>query len=137
MRFMNLRILLSIVFAILIGTARNLAPGAIAMTLPLEVDLAAFDTMEDAVLVDCRTPEERLEAAIADQAFVPMDEASARIEDFKSWEDQGTVVIYCRSGRRSLNLTIALREAGVENVCSLAGGIQGWISEGREVQSGS
>ena len=107
------------------------------MTLPLEIDLAAFDTMEDAVLEDCRTPEERLEAAIADQAFVPMDEASARIEDFKSWEDQGTVVIYCRSGRRSLNLTIALREAGVENVCSLAGGIQGWISEGREVQSGS
>ena len=77
---MNLRILLSIVFAILVGTARFLAPGAIAMTLPLEIDLAAFDTMKDAVLVDCRTPEERLEAAIADQAFVPMDEASARIE---------------------------------------------------------
>jgi len=127
---MNLRILLSNVFAILVGTARFIAPGAIAMTLPLEIDLAAFDTMEDAVLVDCRSPEERLEAAIA-------DEASARIEDFKSWEDQGTVVIYCRSGRRSLNLTIALREAGVENVCSLAGGIQGWISEGREVRSGS
>ena len=107
------------------------------MTLPLEIDLIAFDTMEDAVLVDCRTPEERLEAAIADQAFVPMDEASGRIEDFKSWEDQGTVVIYCRSGRRSLNLTVALREAGVENVCSLAGGIQRWISEGREVHSGS
>ena len=53
------------------------------MNLPPEIDLAAFDTMEDAVLVDCRTPEERLEAAIADQAFVPMDEASARIEDFK------------------------------------------------------
>ncbi|MEO1371970.1 MAG: rhodanese-like domain-containing protein [Planctomycetota bacterium] len=103
------------------------------MTLPLEIDLAAFDTIENAMLVDCRTPEERLEAAIPDQAFVPMDEASARIEDFKSWEDQGTVVIYCRSGRRSLNLTVALREAGVENVCSLAGGIQAWISEGREV----
>ena len=49
------------------------------MTLPLEIDLIAFDTMEDAVLVDCRTPEERLEAAIADQAFVPMDEALSLI----------------------------------------------------------
>jgi rhodanese-related sulfurtransferase len=107
------------------------------MTLPLEIDLSTLDTMNDVVLVDCRTPEERAEAAITDQAFVPMDEASARIEDFKNWEEQGTVVIYCRSGRRSLNLTVALREAGVEQVCSLAGGIQGWISEGREVHSGS
>ncbi len=106
------------------------------MTLPLEIDLSALDTMKNVVLVDCRTPEERVEAAIADQAFVPMDEASARIEDFKNWEEQGTVVIYCRSGRRSLNLAVALREAGVEQVCSLAGGIQGWINEGREVHPG-
>ena len=107
------------------------------MTLPLEIDLAAFDTMEDAVLVDCRTPKNDLKRQSRTKLLCLWTKPAARIEDFKSWEDQGTVVIYCRSGRRSLNLTIALREAGVENVCSLAGGIQGWISEGREVQSGS
>ena len=107
------------------------------MTMPLEIDLPTYDAMSDTILVDCRTPEERADAAISDHAFVPMDEASARIEDFRTWEEKATVVIYCRSGRRSFNLTVALREAGVENVCSLAGGIQGWMSDGREVHPGS
>ena len=57
------------------------------MTLPLEIDLAAFDTMKDAVLVDCRTPEERLEAAIADKLLCLWTKpAKNRIEDFKSWK---------------------------------------------------
>ena len=44
------------------------------------------------------------------------------IEDFKQEE----VIVYCRSGRRSLNAAMILEQLGFSNVYNLEGGMLDW-----------
>jgi len=75
-------------------------------------------------LVDCREPWEfdlvRLEGA----ELVPMNETPKRLESFR--EEQAPQVVYCHHGVRSLQVVSWLRHQGVDDVRSLAGGIDRW-----------
>ena len=42
-----------------------------------------------------------------------------------------TVLVYCKSGRRSLLAAKTLRELGVEHPISMAGGISAWTAAGK------
>lgn len=53
-----------------------------------------------------------------------MNETPERIGDYRSGE--GLCVVYCHHGVRSLNVAAWLRQQGLDNVRSLAGGIDGW-----------
>ena len=44
------------------------------------------------------------------------------------------VVIYCRSGNRSVFAADTLQEMGYANVASMAGGIGAWVDAGGEVE---
>ena len=77
------------------------------------------------VLLDCRTDAERGIATIADSVHVPMNLLMARLPELRAHE--GTpIVVYCHHGARSLQVTATLREAGFDEVHSLAGGIHLW-----------
>lgn len=43
------------------------------------------------------------------------------------------VVIYCASGNRSALAADTMQQMGYANVCSLAGGIRGWVEAGGDV----
>ncbi len=43
------------------------------------------------------------------------------------------VVIYCASGNRSALAADTMQQMGYTNVCSLAGGIRGWVEAGGDV----
>lgn len=77
------------------------------------------------LLVDCRTAPERQVGSIAGSLFVPMDDLSQHVESLRDYEDR-LVVVYCRSGRRSLDVAAALRGHGFTDVRSMAGGIIRW-----------
>lgn len=80
---------------------------------------------EPIVLLDCRTDAERGIATIADSVHVPMNLLMARLPELRVHE--GTpIVVYCHHGARSLQVTATLREAGFDDVHSLAGGIHLW-----------
>lgn len=80
---------------------------------------------EALVLIDCRTASERELATIDGSIHVPMHELAERIDALRAHET-APVVVHCHHGSRSLQVTAALRQAGFDDVRSLAGGIHLW-----------
>ena len=75
-------------------------------------------------LVDCRKPFEYELVRLSDSELVPMNQTPEHLDDYRACEVPQ--VVYCHHGMRSLQVVRWLREQGVENVKSLAGGIDYW-----------
>lgn len=91
----------------------------------------AIELIEDgAFLLDVRTPEEYQEAHIPGSVLIPLDTLASRANELPQDE---TIVIYCRSGNRSLQAVNLLEEAGFDQVHSMDQGINYWIAQGYEV----
>ncbi len=86
------------------------------------------DAGERIVLVDCRTEAERQLASITGSIHAPMQALSQHLQGLRE-HDADPVVVYCHHGARSLKVTEALRQAGFEDVRSLAGGIHLWSTD--------
>ncbi len=80
---------------------------------------------ESIILIDCRTTAERELASITGSIHVPMQSLSVHLDALREHETS-PVVVYCHQGGRSLKVTAALRQAGFDDVRSLAGGIHLW-----------
>jgi rhodanese-related sulfurtransferase len=83
----------------------------------------------EALLVDCRTPEEHATAKIAGSLLIPLAELEQRFEEIQeALEDapDRPVVVYCHHGMRSLRATTFLQAKGIPQALSLAGGIDLW-----------
>jgi rhodanese-related sulfurtransferase len=87
-----------------------------------------LDQRHDMLLLDCRTPAEHALAHIRGAMLVPMDEIATRLESLREHEER-MIVVYCHHGRRSMNVTMAMRRYGFPNVKSMSGGIHQWSSE--------
>lgn len=83
--------------------------------------------LTDYILLDVRTDEEYNEGHIDGAILIPDYEISARVEDELPDKD-ATILIYCRSGRRSANVANELTELGYTNVYDF-GGIIDWEYE--------
>jgi rhodanese-related sulfurtransferase len=83
------------------------------------------DAGEPIVLLDCRTAAEREIATIPGAVHVPMHLLDAMLPDLRAHEGL-PIVVHCHHGARSLQVTAALREAGFDDVHSMAGGIHLW-----------
>jgi adenylyltransferase/sulfurtransferase len=103
------------------------------MTLPLEITAreakAAIDSGRPMVLVDCREPGEHALTRIDGADLIPMGTVPSRLGELEARADQSTLVVYCHHGVRSLNLVRWLRDRGVANCQSMAGGIDAWSIE--------
>ncbi len=75
------------------------------------------------LLLDVREPWEVEIASIPGALNVPMGDITSRLQELDP--DRPTVVL-CHHGARSLNVTMWLRNQGLEHVQSLAGGIDEW-----------
>ena len=80
---------------------------------------------EPHLLLDVRHEVEWELGKIAGAMLIPLDELGQRLEELVHWRRE-RVVVYCRSGVRSLRATELLRENGFETVHSMAGGILAW-----------
>lgn len=91
------------------------------------LDLAAWlrSDPESICLVDCRTPEEHALARIEGSVLIPLPDLVSDLENLDI--EPGTkVIVHCHHGQRSLRATLALRQMGIEDCWSLAGGIDAW-----------
>src|SRR5215813_908173 len=86
----------------------------------------ALDRGEKLLLIDVREPWEYNIAQIGGSKLIPMGSVPANLQSIDSGDP---VVCYCHHGMRSLDVTVWLRSQGVENVRSLAGGIDRWSLE--------
>ncbi|MCQ2063490.1 MAG: rhodanese-like domain-containing protein [Fibrobacter sp.] len=73
-----------------------------------------------AVLIDVRTPAEVAEGAVAGSINIPLQEAEQRLGEFPKDKD---LLIYCRSGKRSMAVSNFLIQNGYERVFNVEGGI--------------
>lgn len=72
-----------------------------------------------AFLVDVRTPEEVAEGMAPGAATIPLQEIAHRLAEFPKNKD---VVVYCRSGKRSMAASQYLIDNGYEHVYNVVGG---------------
>ena len=80
---------------------------------------------EPFVLIDCRTPQEHGIVHIEQAELIPLQTAAAQMEKLSAWQD-GSIVVHCHHGGRSLQMTQLLRQAGFADVKSMTGGIDLW-----------
>src|SRR5689334_22946639 len=89
---------------------------------------AKFDNGEKINLIDCREPNEHVEANIGGK-LVPLGKFQCmdldELEDLKDEE----VIVYCRSGRRSQLACMVLDQLGFRETYNVEGGILAWIEK--------
>ena len=86
-----------------------------------------MDSGEELRLVDVRELFEVRQASIAGADLIPMPDVPNALA---SLEDEGKpIIVFCHHGMRSLQVVGWLREHGVENCLSMAGGIDRWSLE--------
>ncbi len=89
---------------------------------------AKIDSGEDVNLVDVREPHEYEEANIGGR-LVPLGKVQTmQVEELEDLKDK-EVIVYCRSGRRSMMACQMLEQAGFKNTYNLEGGILAWIEK--------
>ena len=84
----------------------------------------ALVTQKGALLLDVRSPEEFLAGHLDGATNIPVEELGARLTSLPARKDQ-SVVVYCRSGRRSANAAGILKRAGYTRVFNL-GAMSNW-----------
>lgn len=86
-----------------------------------------LDRDKDIILLDVRTLEEYKEQHIENSILLPFDEIQYDADDVLP-EKEATILIYCRSGRRSAIAALELIDMGYQNVYDF-GGILDWPYE--------
>jgi rhodanese-related sulfurtransferase len=86
-----------------------------------------MDTIEEFILLDVRTEEEFKERRINGAFLIPYDEIKERANE-ELPNKNTTILIYCRSGRRSEAAAISLANLGYSRVYNF-GGINDWPYE--------
>jgi phage shock protein E len=81
----------------------------------------------DVVLIDVRTYEEFLEQRIPGAKLLPLAEINERHLEMMP-DKEATYIIYCRSGNRSVEAILLLKELGYQHLYDL-GGIIDWPYE--------
>jgi rhodanese-related sulfurtransferase len=80
-------------------------------------------------LLDVREPEECAWARLGTAEYIPMPLVPAALQHLKGLAGQGDLLVLCHHGVRSLQVVLWLREQGLENCYSVAGGIDRWSRE--------
>ena len=80
------------------------------------------------VLLDVRSVAEYAAGHLPGARNLPHDQPPARLADLPSARDQ-QLVVYCRTGRRSLQATLWLRSQGYPQAVNLRGGVHQWSDD--------
>lgn len=94
--------------------------------LTVEELKAKMDRGEKLNLVDVREPHEFAEGYIAGGKLVPLGKVQTmQVDELDDLKDE-EVIVYCRSGRRSLMACMVLDQLGFKDTYNLEGGILAW-----------
>lgn len=101
--------------------------------LPVDVDVhtvASIKDRPDVYLLDVREQWEYDESHLPGVNLLPMAEIPANLAKIPTDKE---VIVTCRSGNRSSQITDYLRQNGFSNVHNMQGGILAWQQAGYEV----
>jgi rhodanese-related sulfurtransferase len=126
---------IGMVVVVAIALVYMILPRQSTGALPAEISVAdAYAKHEaGAYILDVRQPEEWNQAHIAGATLIPLGELESRLSEVPSDQE---VVVVCRSGNRSQQGRDILKNAGFEQVTSMAGGVTQWQAAGYPTVSG-
>jgi len=88
----------------------------------------------EVILIDVRTPQEyQQDGRIKGAILIPLDKLGEKVEDLKEYKNSKTLIVYCRSGNRSVIASRFLSNLGFK-VYNIKGGINAWKSEGLPIE---
>jgi len=95
----------------------------------------AFDLTQDTktLILDVRTPGEFAAGHIKNSVLIPVQILKtdmAKIIEYK----ENPVLVYCRSGNRSVTASNILNSNGFKDLYNLKGGIKDWVRNGYSIQ---
>ena len=91
-----------------------------------------MDKGEKFQFIDCREQEEWNDSHIEGATLIPLSEFQAKYAEVLT-DKNATIVVQCRSGKRSLNACMFLLAQGYTDLNNLEGGILAWIEAGNKV----
>ena len=103
-------------------------------SLPRDVDVqttAALREQPDVMILDVREQDEWDAGHIPGAVFMPMGQVPDRLSEISK---DKTVIVQCRSGNRSSQVTDFLVQQGFTNVHNMSGGLKAWQSAGLPVE---
>jgi rhodanese-related sulfurtransferase len=80
------------------------------------------------LMLDVREAHELTNGMIDGAQHIPMNDIPARLEEFADYKQQ-TVVLICRSGKRSAQVGQFMEHVGFTDVINLDGGMNGWATD--------
>lgn len=86
---------------------------------------------ENVLLIDVREQSEYDEKHIPNITLIPMSEIESRLDEIPTDKE---IIVTCRSGNRSSQVTDFLRQNGFDNVHNMEGGIVAWEAAGFPVE---
>ena len=90
------------------------------------------DVTGETFLLDVREDDEWVAGHIAGSTHIPMSGLLARVDEVPKDRD---VVVVCKVGARSAQVTAYLRQQGWQRVANLDGGVVAWVGAGRDLVS--
>lgn len=80
------------------------------------------------VMIDVREDNELIHGMIDGAIHIPMNDVPGRMEEFEPYKDK-SVVLICRSGKRSAQVGQFMEHVGFTDVINLEGGMNGWAAD--------
>ena len=87
----------------------------------------------DVKLIDVRRPSEFNNGHIENAINIDYYDGNFS-KSFDNLDKSQTIVLYCKSGRRSSKSAVKLVEKGFNNVYNLDGGFEAWTLKGNDIQ---
>lgn len=117
------------------GAISAMSPAADKVGLPREVRFTEAAELRDsgAFILDVREPDEWNAGHIPGATLIPLGELAGRVDELPRDKQ---IVVVCRSGNRSQTGRDILLDAGFQEVTSLSGGMNDWISQGLPTVTG-
>ena len=103
-------------------------------SLPVNINVqtaASVQGRDDVILIDVREQSEYDAGHIPGITLVPMSDIQNRLDEIPTDKE---VIVTCRSGNRSGQVTDFLRQNGFDNVHNMQGGILAWEQAGYPVE---
>jgi len=130
MRIWSLLVLLTL----LLGCGNRAAAGGVPRVGPDQAQVLL--QKPDVLLLDVRTVGEHRELHMpGTDALIPVQELAARLKELE-YAKQRPILVYCRSGNRSLQAAELLKKSGFQDVTDLEGGILAWNTKGYPTAKG-
>lgn len=89
------------------------------------IEATSMINHQNAVVLDVRKDDEYSQGAIVNAIHIPLEEIDNQLKKIEKYKDK-SIIVYCRTGSRSVSACSKLKKQGFDAVFNLGGGVMAW-----------